>query len=91
MESTLIAFRRRLGIALVIASALLGGCMSSPMRPVIAMDGEQIDMQDPVGNGRALLITGQYGLAIDSLTETVQEDPGNAASGGCAGSARCER
>lgn len=80
MESTLIAFRRRLGIALVIASALLGGCMSSPMRPVIAMDGEQIDMQDPVGNGRALLITGQYGLAIDSLTETVQEDPGNAAA-----------
>lgn len=73
------AARNRLAIVLILAAASLGGCSwtSSGMRPVMAMSGEQMDMQDPVGNGRALLMTGQYGLAIDALLQAVEDDPRN--------------
>lgn len=66
-------------VVLILTAALLGGCAwtSNGVRPVMAMDGEPIDMQDPIGNARALLVTGQYGLAIDALSRLVQEDPRN--------------
>lgn len=44
------------------------------------MDGENIDLGNPVEAGRALLVTGQYGLAVDALTRVVQAEPGNARS-----------
>ena len=47
------------------------------MRPVIAMDGDRMDVQDPVANGKALLVTGQYGLAIDALSCVLHDDPNN--------------
>lgn len=73
------AMRHWIGTVLIMAAALLGGCASpwGDMRPVIAMDGEHIDMQDPAGRAKALIMTGQYGLAIDELTRTVDRDPGN--------------
>jgi tetratricopeptide (TPR) repeat protein len=75
----MIATRHWLGAVLLVAAALLGGCASpwGDMRPVIAMDGEQIDMQDPTGRARALVVTGQYGLAIDELTRIVDREPKN--------------
>ncbi len=36
-----------------------------------------MDVQDPVANGRALLVTGQYGLAIDALSRALHDDPTN--------------
>ena len=63
----------------VITLALLSGCGGmSDIRPVIAMGGENIDLADPIEAGRAELATGQYGLAIDSLTRVVQAEPRNA-------------
>ena len=47
------------------------------MHPVIAMDGDRMDVQDPVANGRALLVTSQYGLAIDALSRVLHEEPNN--------------
>ena len=63
------ASQQRIGIALVAAALLLAGCAgtASGVRPVIAMDGDSMNVQDPVENARALLVTGQYGLAIVAL------------------------
>jgi tetratricopeptide (TPR) repeat protein len=62
-----------------VALALLSGCGGmSDIRPVIAMGGESIDLADPIEAGRAQLATGQYGLAIDSLTRVVHAEPRNA-------------
>jgi tetratricopeptide (TPR) repeat protein len=68
----------RCGIVLLLGT-LLTGCAwtSSGVRPVIAFDGEQIVLQDPVGNGRALLLNGQYGLAVGALTQILQQEPRN--------------
>lgn len=70
---------RRIGIgAIMLAIGLLGGCGGlADVRPVIAMDGESIDLANPVEAGRAFLVTGQYGLAIDTLTRVVQAEPRN--------------
>ena len=71
--------QQRAVLVLVAAAAFLGGCsgMWEGSRPVIAMDGNRMDVHDPVGNGRALLVTGQYGLAIDALSRVLHDDPGN--------------
>jgi tetratricopeptide (TPR) repeat protein len=69
---------RRLCVG-TVALALLGGCGGlGDIRPVISMGGESIDLADPIEAGRAQLATGQYGLAIDSLTRVVQAEPRNA-------------
>jgi len=75
----MIATRHLFGVALIIAAALLAGCAGSlgDMRPIMAVDGKRVDMQDAAGKGRALLLTGQYGLAIDALTQVVHAEPGN--------------
>jgi tetratricopeptide (TPR) repeat protein len=75
----MISGRQRAAIAIVIATAFLAGCsgMRDGMHPVLAMDGDRMDTQDPVGNGRALLVTGQFGLAIDALSRLLHDDPGN--------------
>ena len=75
----MISNRQRTAIAIVIATAFLAGCsgMGGGMHPVIAMDGDRMDVQDPVANGRALLVTGQYGLAIDALSRVLHDDPSN--------------
>jgi Flp pilus assembly protein TadD len=59
---------------------LLGGCAAGAGegRPILAMDGQHLDASDPVERGRALVLTGQYGLAIEGLSEAVARDPGNA-------------
>jgi tetratricopeptide (TPR) repeat protein len=59
---------------------LLAGCAggSGDARPVMAMDGQHYDMQDPVENGRALILTGQLGLAVDTLSQVASRDPLNA-------------
>jgi tetratricopeptide (TPR) repeat protein len=41
----------------------------------MAMDGSRMELQDPVEEGRALLVTGQYGLAIDALSRVVHDQP----------------
>jgi len=76
----MIAGQKRISVAVVIVAALLAGCAgnSSGVRPVIAMDGVSMNVQDPVENGRALLVTGQYGLAIDALARALHDDPSNA-------------
>jgi tetratricopeptide (TPR) repeat protein len=61
-------------------SLLLGGCAAGAggSRPVLGLDGQTLDASDPVERGRALILTGQYGLAIDGLNEVVTRDRGNA-------------
>ncbi len=73
------ASQQRIGTALVATALLVAGCAgtASNVRPVIAMDGNSMNVQDPVENGRALLVTGQYGLAIDVLSRALHEDPKN--------------
>jgi tetratricopeptide (TPR) repeat protein len=75
----MIPLQQRAVLVLVVAAAFLGGCsgMWEGSRPVIAMDGSRMDVQDPVSNGRALLVTGQYGLAIDALSRVLHDDPAN--------------
>ena len=75
----MIRVSRRTATALFIAVACLAGCggIGNGMRPVIAMDGESMDVDDPVSNGRALLVTGQYGLAIEALSRVLHVDPSN--------------
>jgi tetratricopeptide (TPR) repeat protein len=41
----------------------------------MAMDGSRMELQDPVEQGRALLVTGQYGLAIDALSRVLHDQP----------------
>lgn len=71
--------RQSVLVAITIAAASLGGCsiMRDDVRPMIAIDGDRMEVQDPVANGRALLVTGQYGLAIDALSRVVHDDPTN--------------
>lgn len=68
------------GILLALAVGLLSGCSGTAgnVRPVIAMGGDSMNIHDPVENGRALLMTGQYGLAIEALSRVLHDDPGNA-------------
>jgi tetratricopeptide (TPR) repeat protein len=70
---------RRYLVLVTLAAGLLAGCAgnSGGVRPMIAMDGTRMDLQDPVENGRALLVTGQYGLAIEALSRVVHDEPGN--------------
>ena len=72
--------QRIAAIAAVGLSLLLGGCAhgAGGSRPVLGLDGQTIDASDPVERGRALILTGQYGLAIDDLNEVVAREPGNA-------------
>jgi tetratricopeptide (TPR) repeat protein len=77
-------WKRTLGLALMGFGLLLGGCAGMAhdarpgMAPAMSMDGQQFDLQDPVENGRAQILTGQYGLAADTLLHAVQQDPHNA-------------
>ena len=72
--------RKIVGTLLVGLSVLLGGCAvgAGGSRPVLGVDGQHLDASDPVERGRGEILTGQYGLAIDGLTEVVTRDPGNA-------------
>jgi len=73
----MIVTRCRIAIALLIAAAGLAGCAGndSDVRPVMAIDGNRMELQDPLEEGRALLVTGQYGLAIDSLSRVLHDQP----------------
>jgi tetratricopeptide (TPR) repeat protein len=75
----MIANRQRIGIALLIVAALLAGCAggSSDVRPILAMDGSRMDVHDPIEQGRAFLVTGQYGLAVDALSRVLHDQPAN--------------
>lgn len=72
--------RNTVTTSMIGLTLLLGGCAAGAGegRPVLAMDGQHLDASDPVERGRALLLTGQYGLAIEGLSEAVARDPGNA-------------
>ena len=72
--------QKTVGTLLVGLSVLLGGCAvgAGGSRPVLGMDGQHLDASDPIERGRGEILTGQYGLAIDGLTEVVTRDPGNA-------------
>jgi tetratricopeptide (TPR) repeat protein len=72
--------RNTVTTAMIGLTLLLGGCAAGAGegRPVLAMDGQHLDASDPVERGRALLLTGQYGLAIEGLSEAVTRDPGDA-------------
>jgi len=78
------SWKRTLGLALIGFGLLLGGCAVGSgdarpgMAPAMSMDGQQFDLQDPVENGRALILTGQFGLAVDVLSRAAQADPHNA-------------
>src|SRR5688572_3214428 len=78
------SWKRTFGMALIGFGLLLGGCAvgSGDARPIMApamsMDGQKFDLQDPVENGRALVLTGQFGLAVDVLSRAAQTDPHNA-------------
>lgn len=77
-------WKRMLGLAAIGCGLLLGGCAIGShdarpgMAPAMSMDGQQFDLQDPVENGRALVLTGQFGLAVDVLSRAAQADPHNA-------------
>lgn len=68
------------GILLIGLTVLLGGCAVGARegRPVLGLDGQHLDASDPLERGRGLILTGQYGLAIDGLNGVVASDPGNA-------------
>ena len=72
--------QKTVGTLLVGLSVLLGGCAvgAGGSRPVLGLDGQHLDASDPVERGRGLILTGQYGLAIDGLNDVVTRDPGNA-------------
>jgi tetratricopeptide (TPR) repeat protein len=71
--------QKTVGTLLIALSALLGGCAGAGQgRPLLGLDGQHLDASDPVERGRAMILTGQYGLAIDGLGEVVARDPGNA-------------
>ena len=69
---------RTVGVLLIGLSVLLGGCAVGTGRPVLGLDGQHLDASDPVERGRAQILTGQYGLAIDGLNDVVTREPGNA-------------
>jgi tetratricopeptide (TPR) repeat protein len=64
---------------LAVVAGALAGCAGprGDIRPMIAVDGDRMDVEDPVDNGRAMLVTGQYGLAIDALSGVLHDDPRN--------------
>jgi len=72
--------RETVTTAMIGLTLLLGGCAAGAGegRPVLAMDGQHFDASDPVERARALVLTGQYGLAIEGLSEAVTQDAGNA-------------
>jgi hypothetical protein len=72
--------RNTVTTSMIGLTLLLGGCAAGAGegRPVLAMDGQHLDASDPVERGRALVLTGQYGLAIEELSDAVTQDPGNA-------------
>src|SRR5688572_1073676 len=72
--------RKTVTASMIGVTLLLGGCAAGAGegRPVLAMDGQHLDASDPVERGRAFVLTGQYGLAIEGLSEAVTRDPGNA-------------
>lgn len=76
----MITSRQRFGFVLLIAAGLLGGCAwsGSGMRPVMMVDGQRMNFDDPVERGRGLVATGQYGLAIEGLSAVVTQDPHDA-------------
>ena len=76
----MIRARKSVTTSMIGVTLLLGGCAAGAGegRPVLAMDGQHLDASDPVERGRALVLTGQYGLAIEGLSEAVTRDPGNA-------------
>jgi tetratricopeptide (TPR) repeat protein len=71
--------RQMLGLALLATAALVSGCSAMPggMRPVMTVDGQRMDFDDPMERGRGLVASGQYGLAIDELSKVVHDDPRN--------------
>jgi tetratricopeptide (TPR) repeat protein len=72
--------RKTVTSSMIGLTLLLAGCAAGAGegRPVLAMDGQHLDASDPVERARALVLTGQYGLAIEGLSEAVTRDPGNA-------------
>jgi tetratricopeptide (TPR) repeat protein len=71
--------RQVLGVALLSGALLLSGCAvgSHGIRPIMAVDGQHMDFHNPVERARGLVATGQYGLAIDALSQVVHDEPGN--------------
>jgi tetratricopeptide (TPR) repeat protein len=80
MGTDMTSLQKTIGALLLGLSVLLGGCAigAGEGRPILGLDGQHLDASDPVERGRALILTRQYGLAIDGLTEVVTTDPGNA-------------
>jgi len=78
MRALLIRVCRRLGCALLMA-VLLAGCSDDDygVRPVVTVDGANMNVMDPVERGRAFLLSGQYGLAVGTLSSAVQAEPTN--------------
>lgn len=73
-------WRKSVGILMLGLGGLLAGCAggAGDMRPVMTVDGQVLDVRDPVENGRAQILTGQLGLAVDTLSRAVSDDPRNA-------------
>jgi hypothetical protein len=71
--------RQVLGLALLAGALIVSGCAIGPhgMRPIMTVDGQHMDFHDPVERGRGLIATGQYGLAVEALSEIVRDEPGN--------------
>jgi len=80
----MVCLRRNI-LLLTLGCGLLAGCAfdfsssrqaeSGGIRGMIAMDGTRIGVDDPIENGRALLLTGQYGLAVTQLSHVVNDQP----------------
>jgi hypothetical protein len=70
---------RRCLFLLLLTAGALTGCAGNPngVRPVIGIDGTVMNVQDPIENGRALVMTGQYGLAIEALSRVLLDEPKN--------------
>jgi len=67
----------RLSRALFLV-ALLAACSDDyDVRPVVAMGGVSMNVEDPLESGRALLVSGQYGLAVETLDRLVRREPTN--------------
>lgn len=71
--------RRVLGLALLAGGLIVSGCAAGPhgMRPIMTVDGQHMDFHNPVERARGLIATGQYGLAVEALSEIVHDEPGN--------------
>lgn len=79
-------------LLLALSCGLLAGCAlfssnahkdsvsqtgSGGVRPMIDVDGARMAVDDPIENGRAMLLTGQYGLAVEALARIVRDEPQN--------------